>query len=239
MNITALEAELDLLTETNRINSDRLILMLDEILHTYFTDIVDAVILRRWFNHGSWKKSVQIYFEIGFKNEQENCIDFGSDTSFAYDFEKGELEVNYGTCGCFTKKDQFQFKRAKLISNVYDNVDLIEDELKQLSQEACNAFYDTDVKIAEVEHNISKIEHETVRLKKKSIEESICVGDHLSYSSTTKCRTSCRLFNTRVQVLKITPKYVVTTDGYNNKRFRKDEVVNHIFNGYIKVNEEV
>ena len=235
----ALEAELELLNEDYKIKNDQMLAKLDRILSLYFTECVNGKVIRRFFRHGCWEKSVEIYFEIGFWNDEENRIDFGSDISFEYNLAKEELSVNHGCCGSFTKKDVFQFKRGKLIGYVYDNIDIIENELKKISLMACDAFYDNDVRVNKIENMIAQDEIEQKNARKKEIEDSINVGDTFVYDTNTKCYNAVKLFYTKVTVEKITPKYFVITDSYNSKRLQKVDVVNHIFNGYIKVNEEV
>ena len=91
--------------------------LLEEVLHTTYTQLInnvehainnlivdshDAKLLRKWIRNDD--KGLYLCFEVGFYNDVEQRIDFGSDVSFYYSVERG-LEVNYGTIGMYSKKN--------------------------------------------------------------------------------------------------------------------------------------
>lgn len=238
-NIDILNAELDLIEAAQKQNVELLTKDLDNILNHYFVTPVESVVARRFIQHGCWSRDVEFYFEVGFYNPEENRIDFGSDTSFEYDSKKRELSVNHGCCGSFTKKNIYQFKRAMLIAEVYKNIDDIENAFQKLAEKCSNLLYENDRRSADIEYKVKELELAEREKKRKEVIDSIKVNDTLMYIPDCKCWHSSRLFRTKVTVTKITPKYVVINDGYNNKRLDKNFVANHILEGYIEVNETV
>lgn len=238
-NIDILNAELDLIEAAQKQNIELLTKDLDNILNEYFVMPVGGVVARRFIRHGCWSKNVEFYFEVGFYNPEEDRIDFGSDTSFEYNSEKQELSVNHGSCRSFTKKNIYQFKRAQLIAEVYNNIEGIEKAFQRLAEKCAKLLYENDRRSADIEYKVKELELAEREQRRKEVIESIKVNDTLMYVPDCKCWHSSRLFRTKVTVTNITPKYVVINDGYNNKRLDKDSVANHIIEGYIKVNETV
>ena len=112
--LIALNAELELIKEEYSVIYDKLISDLDKIINKYFIEPFDAKCIRRWFREDfHLNRGVYINFEIGFYNAEENRVDFGSDIWFEYCTAEGQLKVNYGTCGSYSKADIYQVKRVK------------------------------------------------------------------------------------------------------------------------------
>ena len=68
----------------------------------------------------------QINVKIGFRNEEENRLDFGSTFDIYYSLENG-LEFNHGMIGTFNSKNKYQLLRMRLMGHLYDNLNTIED----------------------------------------------------------------------------------------------------------------
>ena len=98
---------------------------------TSFKVIVSPVYVSWW---GS-SYGTRISFEISFVKE-DGKTDFGSDIRI--NFDDNGLEVNYGSCGGFTKYNIYQVERIKLISRLFDHIEDIEKEIGADRHTICN-----------------------------------------------------------------------------------------------------
>lgn len=235
--LTALKAERDLIQTAYSVTYDNLIKGLDLIIDKYFVKPFNAKCIRRWFREEFYpERGVYINFEVGFFNLSEDRIDFGSDMYFTYDSFKKSLEVNYGTCGAYSKTDEYQVKRVKTIAHVWDHISEIESELDNYATEITPVVLNNYDKLNEIDRAISSIEHEIQTQKKTEIAESIQVGKVLFYNEQVSLRASQKHFSGRCEIVKVTPKFVTLRDNYNREtRIKKEYLVSHAFQNYITI----
>lgn len=235
--IIALRAERELIETAYSVKYDELIKGLDLIIDKYFVKPFNAKCIRRWFREEFYpERGVYINFEIGFHNVTEDRIDFGSDMYFTYDSFKQSLEANYGTCGAYSRKDEYQVKRVKTLAYVWDHVIDIEAELNKYAAEITPVVLDNYDKIYDIDKKILSIEHEINSQKKTAIAESIQVGKVIYYNEQISLRAVQKLFSGRCEVVKVTPKFVTLRDNYDREtRVRKEYIVNHAFKNYVTI----
>lgn len=235
--LIALKAERELIQTAYSVKYDELIKSLDLIIDKYFVQPFNAKCIRRWFREEFYpERGVYINFEIGFHNISEDRIDFGSDMYFTYDSFKQSLEVNYGTCGTYSKKDEYQVKRVKTIAYVWDHIEDIESELNNYAIEITPVVLDNYDNLYEIDRKITSIEHEIQTQKKNAIAESIQVGKVIFYKELISLRAAQRLFSSECEVIKVTPKFVVVKNNFDKEfRIKKEQLVSHAFQDYITI----
>ena len=228
--LIALRAEQDLIKTAYSVKYDELIKGLDLIIDKYFVKPFNAKCTRRWFREEFYpERGVHINFEIGFHNINEDRLDFGSDMYFRYDSFKQSLEANYGTCGAYSKKDEYQVKRAKTIAYVWDHIEDIESELNNYAIEITPVVLDNYDKLYDIEHEINS-------QKKNAIAESIQVGKVIYYNEQISLRAVQKLFSGACEVTKVTPKFVVVKNNIDTEfRIKKEQIVAHAFQNYITI----
>lgn len=230
--LAALEAQRELIVEAYSVEYDTIIKDLDRIIDKYFVEPFDAECIRRWIREDFYpERSIYINFDVGFHNVKEDRIDFGSDISFSYDSFKQSLQVNYGTCGAYSKDDEYQVKRVKTLAYVWENIDTIEEELNTYAVRITPVVlnhYDT---LHDIDRQISSIEQAITVQKKNDILKTIQVGSVVSNNENWSPQ---RLFAGVCDVIKITPKFVVLKDSYDRiYRIKKEEIVNRIFMNHL------
>ena len=228
--ISALEAQLEMANEIAKVEYDALIADLDVIVNKYFVTPHNSVCTRRWMDSG-FDDSAHIDFEIGFKNELENRIDFGSDMWFEFDSKRNELRVNHGTCGYFSKSDIYQVRRVELISYVFNHILEIEQELRALCARAAEILNKNDNIKWDIEREITRIKKQEKDNELSVIESNIKLYTQLSYAETCEKRFNHRLFNEPVTVTHITPKYI-TVNGLTTgrvMRLKKADLLEEIY----------
>ena len=235
--LNALKAERELVQTAYSVKYDELIKGLDLIIDKYFVKPFNAKCIRRWFREEFHpERSVHINFEIGFHNVNEDRIDFGSDMYFRYDSFKQSLEVNYGTCGAYSKQDEYQVKRVKTIAYVWDHISDIEAELNNYAIEITPVVLDNYDKLYDIDHEICSIEQEIQTQKKGDIAESIHVGKVIFYNEQVSLRASQKLFSGECEVTKVTPKFVVLKNNFDREfRIKKEQIVSHAFQNYVTI----
>lgn len=236
--LTALRAERELIQTAYSVKYDELIKGLDLIIDKYFVKPFNAKCIRRWFREEFYpERGVYINFEIGFHNVTEDRIDFGSDMYFTYDSFKQSLETNYGTCGAYSRKNEYQVKRVKTLAYVWDHIEDIESELNNYAIEITPVVLDNYDNLYEIDRKITSIENEINSQKKNSIAESIQVGKVIFYNEQISLRADQKLFSGECEVTKVTPKFVVIKDNFDREfRIKKEQIVAHAFQEYISIN---
>ena len=235
--LNALKAERELIQTAYLIKYDALIKGLDLIIDKYFTKPFNAICIRRWFREEFYpKRGVYINFEIGFHNVSEDRIDFGSDMYFTYDSFKNSLEVNYGTCGAYSRKDIYQVRRVQTIAHIWNNIDDIEADLNNYAIDITPVVLDNYDKLYDIDKQISSTEQEIAMQKKNHIAELLQVGKLVCYSNDAALNARQRYFDGKCEVIKVTPKFIVLKDMYNREtRIRKEYIINHAFKNYITI----
>lgn len=236
--LIALRAERELIQTAYSVKYDELIKGLDLIIDKYFIKPFNAKCIRRWFREEFYpERGVHINFEIGFYNTTEDRIDFGSDMYFTYDSFKQSLETNYGTCGAYSRKDEYQVKRVKTLAYVWDHIEDIESELNNYAIEITPVVLDNYDNLYEIDRKITSIENEINSQKKNSIAESIQVGKVIFYNEQISLRADQKLFSGTCEITKVTPKFVVIKNNFDREfRIKKEQIVAHAFQDYISIN---
>lgn len=233
--LITLNAELELIKEEYSVIYDKLISDLDKIINKYFIEPFDAKCIRRWFREDFHpNRGVYINFEIGFYNVEENRIDFGSDIWFEYCTAEGQLKVNYGTCGSYSKADIYQVKRVKTLAHVWNHIEEIEAELNTYAGKVTPTVIEYTDKISDIEHEINKIEQEINRQEEEKIDRSIVVGVYMHYAPDCMLYGRQKHFFDTCKVTKVTPKFVTLTPNSGMEyKVRKVELIKHIKLDYI------
>lgn len=239
--IIALEAQLEMNNELIKSEYQTLIVKVEDIIKKFITEPYGAVITRKQLRTGLWDE-IEIMFEVGFHNDEENRIDFGSDVWFEYNTKKNELAVNYGTIGNYTKSNIYQVKRVNLVASVFAHIIEIEAALAEIAEIANSGNYRAYLKEEyKIESEISQIKKTIKAQQLKEIEYSLKEGDTLKYSKDARWKD--QLFNTSSKawtIHRICEKTIrVKSPIYGEVRqFPKERIVALISQGYLMVNAE-
>lgn len=237
--IIALEAQLEMNNELIKSEYNTLIAKVEDVIKKFITEPYGAVISRRQLRAGI-RDAIGIMFEVGFRNEAENRIDFGSDVWFEYNTKQNELTVNYGTIGNYTKSDIYQVKRVNLVAGVFANIDEIEAALEEVAEIANSSNYRAYLEEEyRIESEISQVKKAIKAQQLKEIEYSLKEGDTLKYSNSVRWRD--QLFNTEAgawTIHRICEKTIkVKHPLYGDvKQFPKERIVTLIDQGLLLVN---
>lgn len=227
--LEALKAELALVKEANNAKYKVLMEEVNYVINK-FMSVKGGTLIRSWASM-TFRDSVEFAFEIGFKNEK-NELDWGSEIDFHYDSEKKMLSVNHGCIGTFDKTNIYQFRRAALLSFVFDNIEFIEQEFENFVPAAQEALNRRDELKIEIEiRNIEGKQREEVKAK---IEQSLTLNKKIMYSAECEVPQRHRLFCGVLTVTRTTPKYVFFYDEFEFLvKLKKEDVVNSIYTGNI------
>lgn len=239
--IIALEAQLEMNNELINSEYHSLITKVEDIIKKFITEPHGAIISRRLLRIG-FRDTIEIVFEVGFHNEAENGLDFGSDVFFEYNTEKNELAVQCGTIGNYTKSNIYQIKRVNLIAGVFAHINEIEAAFAEVAEIADSGNYRTYI---EEEY---KIESEIRQIKKaikdqqlKEIAYSLKEGDTLKHIDTI--RRKQQIFDTTNgawTIYRICEKTIKIKSPISGevRQFPKERIVALINQGYLMVNAE-
>lgn len=229
--INALNAELELVKEANRVKYAALMEKVNNIINNVILSGV-ARLERSWADT-DFKNEVFFRFEIGFHNHEKNAIDWGSEIDFTYESRTGMLSINHGCIGTFNRTNEYQFHRAAMLKYVFENIDIIENEFAQLVPEAREALDRHEE--WRIESEINKINSDMRKAELERIENSIQKDVKFEYNEDA-CDLPHRykLFKGVAKVTRCTPKYVFLVDEHEFlMKFKKEELINHIYKGYI------
>lgn len=180
----------------------------------------------------------QITVKIGFWNEEESKLDFGSTFDIYYSLENG-LEFNHGMIGTFNSKNKYQLLRMRLMGHLYDNLNTIED-MFFLAYEKSHHYRNYWNTIIETENKIKYEEEIINNAIKDEISERLKVGDEITGMTSHVWRY---VFNAKGVMLstdkyfieKITPKYVSIMGGSNSVKVKKELFLTQIMEGKINI----
>lgn len=240
--IIALQSQLDLIDEANRVCYSTLINMLEEYIVELITCPNDAILLSKDISY-RYNNEFVIRFEIGFEDkESPSGVDFGSNTYFDYDTRKHALSINYGTIGPFTKEEVCQIKRINLLTYVFKNIDKIEEELENI----CNCYAAVEYAKNYQEHihvtiALSDAESELKQQQIRELEASIKEEQSVEYNTEKVRYSRDMVFNSRAcswKIHRITDKRVKVRSEYGDiKQFDKETFLNLVYEGKLLVKE--
>ena len=237
--LISLEAELEILKEAQRVSYDKQVQRLDSILNKWFVEKYEnARCLRRWFRQDYFDGMI-VCAEIGFYNVNEDRIDFASDFSIDFSTDKGELRINHGCCGYFSKKEVYQFRRAKIISDIFENIKEIESDLNEFCADVSPEFITFENDVYDLEHKISKIKSDMVAKEKDNIDKQLVVGSSLYYAADSNIRVCDKMFGGKPTIIKVTPKFLTLACDSVRFKLRRSEVVDHVYKKYLVLSPEV
>lgn len=237
--LTTLNADLELTKAEYSVRYDLMMEELSKIISRCITDRSDAVCTRKWFRSSMNPGHLEICMEFGFHNSEENRIDFGSDIWTEFSTETGELKLNYGTCGIYSKQDIYQVKRIQLISYIWANIEHIEQELSKFSSTVTPVVVEFQNKKYALEKEIRDIEDKIKSEDLKQIENKLVEGVSLAYADNCSIKHFNRLFYETCRVIKITPKFVTVINSHNvESKIRKEQIVSNIYYKHIVMIEE-
>lgn len=197
----------------------------------------NAVVCGSSFRTGLWDE-IEIQFSLGFLNDAENRVDFGSDMSFYYSSRTHELSVNYGTIGSWSKSNIYQIKRIALVADVFCNIEYYEEKFKSVSVLAdCEYRAWLDDKY-ECIRMIDSIKEEANKKKLEDLEKSLNVGDTIEFD-TDKISHSCMLFAGPATITKICDKTIkVRLSCGLTRMFNKKQILGYISKEVLIVKEK-
>lgn len=180
-------------------------------------------------------RGYEVMFELCFMNE-EGKSDFGSDVTFYFESEQGFLKTNYGTIGTYSKNDIYQVKRVHLISDIFNNIEEVENILKELiSCEDCSVLAEIDKELDEIDSEIYVIKKEHRNNELKDIESNLKLGSIVEYNS--KVRYHYRKFHGPYRLIKVSQKTVTISNCDGAKRLDKQEFLQNIYDWNILVKD--
>ena len=227
--LEGLNAALDLQKElVNNINKAH-VAKITEFVQNVFCAPTGAMICRNVDLSEGLHNDFEIRFDLGFWNEQENRVDFGSDVTFEYTEQFG-LRINHGCVGYFNKDNVYQFKRIQLLNHVVTCIAGIEDyfctTLNKIDdyKEALEQYYKLLTEVHAEENRLKNIQ-------RKEFEEKLIVGTQLKYKEGVN--TGVKLFYSFGPrdkdvwyITKITPKkYYLTSPNNDTRTFDKNRLI--------------
>lgn len=181
----------------------------------------------------------QIEINIGFWNDDEDRVDFGSDIYIYYNNQGAQF--NHGTIGSFYSNDKYQMNRLKLFGFIYDNIHIIEELLSDAMAKA-NNYINHIKQINNISNELRRIEAENQRIAKQEIENKIKVGTPIKVlhaKDWQKHFNECFYRDTDEYVIeKINPKNVkvrVTTPESYVAQIQKTTLIDLIYIGRITI----
>lgn len=232
--LTALNAEHEMLQADYAVKYDAFMGALDKIINKWFVAPYEAKCTRRWIRTSHIEGELELCFELGFFNVEENRIDFGSDFWMDYSTQRNELRVNYGTCGYHSKTDVYQTKRVKLLAFIWDHIDEIETELKLFSSDVIPVATEYLNKQHEIQSEIYHIEKTIRQEREQEVESYIVPHSILYYPEESTLSRHSRLFGGKMTITRRTPKFVFANDEYGREcKFKIAEVIQHVVNNYM------
>ena len=238
-DIETLNAELYLTRAEWHVRMKQFLERLDKLLDKWFIHDTEAVVLRRWYRVEHWDGEVSINFEIGFYDETEGRVNFGTDTSFEFSSAENVLYVGHGSCGRYSRNKPFHFLQHKLVAHVYDHLDEIESELAALGVDAALILCPVEKQVTKLERRIHEIHILEEANRKSEIEQSLKAGDIVAYHPESKhYKYSNCLFKQPMTIQSITSQNFMLRDPQTGcrKRVPKAELTSLIFQGHVTVN---
>ena len=228
--LDGLKAGLDLQKElVNNLNKAH-VAKLTQFVNNVFCLPTEAMICRNVDLSEGLHHDFEIRFDLGFWNDAEQRVDFGSDVTFEYTIQFG-LRINHGCMGYFNKENIYQFKRIKLLNHVVTCIGGIEDYFHTYMSDKIDDYKQA---LADYYKLLAEVHTEENKIKAKqrtSFENRLTVGTQLKYKETVN--TGVKLFYSFVNrekdvwyITKITPKkYYITGPNNESKTFDKNRVI--------------
>ena len=228
--VQELEADIEMTKEIVNSYKVDIIASVKDIFNRYLANDTDAMITKTDLRLGI-SNAIELVCEIGFWNDQENRIDFGSDVMLDFTLRDG-LRINHGIMGYASKKDIYQMKRYNLFGYFYKNYDMMETELTQVVNNA-NAWQEASISILEKETKIKDYLEAEAEEYRKTLNAQLAVGD--LYKHATGILARHRIWNYSYnydadvfEVVKLTPKYVTLKallEGVTELHIKRDTLV--------------
>lgn len=237
----AVQANIDMTKELLKTEKNRLIAKLEDIVNKFIVNPHGAMITQRDIRIGLWSET-EIHFNIGFYNESEKKVDFGSDVWFEYNTKKNELLVNYGTIGNYTKSNIYQVKRVKMIADIFEKIHEIEAHLGMLAAEADAGQWRTlTSQLYEYEEQLSQLKKQKRAQQIAEAEYELKEGDVVYYNPDV--RIGYKLFpandSFKATVIRICEKTVKVKDrSGRTHQVPKDKFCEHIVDALLTVELE-
>lgn len=180
--VELLQADLEMTTAAINVEQEKLHNMIEEILMNSIVRAHDARITRKRIQSG-FNEEIEIIFEIGFWNSEENRIDFGSDMWGEYSTRTNEVSLNYGTCGTYSKQDEYQVRRAMLIADFWSKIEEIEKCFAEVVAKA-DVYLSLENKLYDITFKMDKIKEQDRESEIQAIEQQLSIGDILEYDES-------------------------------------------------------
>lgn len=155
-----------------------------------------------------------ISLEVEFWNDQKGEWDFGSTFKLYYHMKnyresrnRAAIEISTGTIGCYSKNNIYQIARIKMLSNLWDDIDNLENFFDSLKHTMAIVFSEKRSELEDVEYR----ERMQIRDAKKSeIKTKLQPGTELIYKGR------------RIKITKLTPKRVYYSPWCESYSFNEE-----------------
>ena len=234
-----LQANLDMTNELLQDECKKLYEEVSVLVDDLIARVCGAKVIRSWVRF-KFLDEVEIRFDIGFWNPDENKYDFGSDSSFWFNSTDDYLETNYGTIGQYSKHDKYQVMRVNMIAHVFNHIDAIEDELRNIVTKVNNGVYrKLEKDVWQLERDIEHIKQQERRDAIAAIQAELKVGQKIEYS---KDIAPCyMLFDSKYKTWTIKSisekKIKLISDRGDGRMLDKSQVLNLIYDTTLSVKE--
>ena len=237
----AVQANIDMTKELLKTEKNRLIAKLEDIVNKFIVHPHGAMITQRDILTGLWGET-EIHFNIGFYNESEKRVDFGSNVWFEYNTKENELLVNYGTIGNYTKSNIYQVKRVKMVADIFEKIHEIEAHLGMLVAEADEGQWRTlTSQLYEYEEQMAELKKQQRAQQLAQAEYELKEGDVVYYNPDV--RIGDKLFpandSFKATVIRICEKTIKVKDGRGKTyQIPKDKFCAQIVDALLTVDSE-
>ncbi len=233
------QAQLDMVRELIRVEHAKLLAEVETVVKNLIVEPNGATLIRKRLEFGL-HDNVEIWFEVGFHNWEEDRIDFGSDVWFTFDSNNNELSLNYGTIGSYSKSNMYQVRRVNLVASVFKNIEQIEAALAEIARTANAGPYRKYINEGyKYESELNKIDKEIATQARNELEATLKEGMILTYSD--QVNTRYMLFNTLWGgwvIQKICNKVIKLKSPYGDVRqFDKNRILSLIQQGLVQITE--
>lgn len=240
--IESLQADIEMTKEIIKSQSIDLIAEMRGIIEKHIVIPADAMIVKNDIRLG-FANELVMSCEIGFWNDKDNRIDFGSECFIEFTQING-LRINYGIMGYIGKENIYQMKRLNLFGLFYNKYDTIESDLKTLCIKAQN-WYETSVQLKEKEAELKEEFDKIIATHMEEISNSLAVDQRLQYVSSEKIAPSNRVLGSKFfrdgdqwEITKLTKTYVWCkniTFNTSEEKIKRESLIEAIAKNYIEV----
>ena len=230
-------------------------------LYNFFEAIKDgglAIVRRQIDIDSAWRmedygRTFEVHVRIEFETKDPERIakgwqtDFGSDISLSI-YDDG-LEMNYGTCGTYSHKDEGQITRVYFVTKLWDHEQDIVDLVKEnIDMDLYKEMLDVDGEIYRINQDIKEAQRLRERqevLNQIKRARYICKRrkdseGHWDENDKWVKDKDLYIYYNHEEIKKVTDSNVLTVDLYWHDSHRRnlEQVISDVKNGYVFLQNE-